>query len=232
MWPREVPIRRKVSGRKMTSADIRILCVAVWSALIPAHLSATQSHSNDAVVAAADRFLATLTKEQRQQTVYSYDDKMQRARWSNFPTGIVARGGISFRQMTPTQRAAALSLLRTVLSPMGYEKVDQIRKADDDFKENGSKRGPPRGGAPPPGANSGPPNAPAGPPGGGPGRSPPPGGLLFGSDLYYISILGQPSATQPWMLQFGGHHLALNISLSGSKGVMTPSLTGAQPAGA
>jgi hypothetical protein len=32
------------------------------------------------------------------------------------------------------------------------------------------------------------------------------------------------------MLQFGGHHLALNITISGSKGVMTPSLTGAQPA--
>ena len=53
---------------------------------------------------------------------------------------------------------------------------------------------------------------------------------LFGSDLYYISFLGKPSATVPWMLQFGGHHLALNITIAGSKGVMTPSLTGAQPA--
>jgi hypothetical protein len=32
------------------------------------------------------------------------------------------------------------------------------------------------------------------------------------------------------MLQFGGHHLALNITIAGTKGVMTPSLTGAQPA--
>jgi len=32
------------------------------------------------------------------------------------------------------------------------------------------------------------------------------------------------------MLQFGGHHLALNITIIGSKGIMTPSLTGAQPA--
>jgi len=31
---------------------------------------------------------------------------------------------------------------------------------------------------------------------------------LFGKDLYYISILGTPSETAPWMLQFGGHHLA------------------------
>jgi hypothetical protein len=53
---------------------------------------------------------------------------------------------------------------------------------------------------------------------------------MFGSDLYYISILGMPSTTSPWMLQFGGHHLALNITIAGSRGVLTPTLTGAQPA--
>jgi hypothetical protein len=31
------------------------------------------------------------------------------------------------------------------------------------------------------------------------------------------------------MLQFGGHHLALNITIAGSQGVLTPTLTGAQP---
>ena len=53
---------------------------------------------------------------------------------------------------------------------------------------------------------------------------------MFGSNLYYISFLGTPSATKPWMLQFGGHHLALNITMAGNKGVLTPTLTGAQPA--
>jgi hypothetical protein len=53
---------------------------------------------------------------------------------------------------------------------------------------------------------------------------------MFGSDLYYISFLGAPSTTNPWMLQFGGHHLALNITIAESKGVLTPTLTGAQPA--
>ena len=55
-------------------------------------------------------------------------------------------------------------------------------------------------------------------------------GDLFGRDLYFISFLGQPSTTAPWMLQFGGHHLALNITIAGSAGVLTPTLTGAQPA--
>jgi hypothetical protein len=53
---------------------------------------------------------------------------------------------------------------------------------------------------------------------------------MFGEDLYYISILGTPSAKEPWMLQFGGHHLALNITIAGERGVLTPTLTGAQPA--
>ena len=53
---------------------------------------------------------------------------------------------------------------------------------------------------------------------------------MFGSDLYYLSFLGMPSEKSPWMLQFGGHHLALNLTIYGDQGVLTPSLTGAQPA--
>lgn len=53
---------------------------------------------------------------------------------------------------------------------------------------------------------------------------------MFGKDLYFVSILGTPSETAPWMLQFGGHHLALNITIIGERGVLTPSLTAAQPA--
>ena len=55
-------------------------------------------------------------------------------------------------------------------------------------------------------------------------------GGMFGRDLFYISILGKPSLKDPWMLQFGGHHLALNITMVGSEGILTPSLTAAQPA--
>lgn len=53
---------------------------------------------------------------------------------------------------------------------------------------------------------------------------------MFGKDLFFLSILGTPSEKTPWMLQFGGHHLALNITIAGEQGVLTPSLTAAQPA--
>lgn len=51
-----------------------------------------------------------------------------------------------------------------------------------------------------------------------------------GTAAYTIAIFGDPSTTKPWMVEFGGHHLALNIVIAGPHGVMTPTLTGAQPA--
>jgi Protein of unknown function (DUF3500) len=204
--------------------------------LLPFGASAQQAANTARIVEAANNFLATLDADQRKQVVYAFDDNAQRARWSNFPTGVVPRGGINLKQMTEPQQTAALKLMSVVLSPMGMEKVNQIRQADDDFKANGSKRGPggrgARGrGGPPSGGQNGPApggRGPGGPGGrGGPGGS---GGDMFGSSLYYISFLGTPSINQPWMLQFGGHHLALNITIAGSNGVLTPTLTGAQPA--
>ena len=56
------------------------------------------------------------------------------------------------------------------------------------------------------------------------------GSPMFGRDLFYISFLGKPSVKDPWMLQFGGHHLALNITMAGVDRILTPSLTAAQPA--
>jgi hypothetical protein len=216
----------------------RLLTIAaaiLFSITAPAKAQQTAAIAD--IARAANTFLSSLSTEQRQKVLYAFDDAKQRARWSNLPTGFVPRGGISLKQMSALQRDAAMKMLATVLSPMGLEKVNEIREADDDFKANGSKRGPGGGGGrpptgPPPGGQSGPPPQFRGP--GGPGA---PGGRppfssddMFGSDLYYISFLGKPSTTDPWMLQFGGHHLALNITIAGSQGVLTPTLTGAQPA--
>ena len=56
------------------------------------------------------------------------------------------------------------------------------------------------------------------------------GGPAFGQDEYYLAYLGAPSTTTPWMLQYGGHHLAINLTMSGSQATMAPSLPAAQPA--
>ena len=53
---------------------------------------------------------------------------------------------------------------------------------------------------------------------------------MFGRDLYYLAIFGKPSETDPWMVQFGGHHLGVNVTVVGKHFVLTPTHTGAQPA--
>lgn len=148
------------------------------------------------IVKAANAFLATLNDEQRKREVYAFDDARQRARWSNFPAGVVPRGGIQLLAMSKEQKEAAMTLVATALSKKGFEKVQAIMAADDVFKRTEGARDE----------------------------------SLFGSDLYSVAILGTPSETKPWMLQFGGHHLAINLTVLGDEGVLTPTLTGAQPA--
>lgn len=183
------------------------------------------------IVAAAKTFLSTLDDKQRQSVLFAFDDEKQRQRWSNFPIAVVPRAGVSLKEMNTAQSSAAMALVAATLSPSGFEKVQQIMEGDEVNKNTdkgppGNRGGRPRGGTggPPPFGNGGPPPAGRGGPrqfGNGP---------MFGKDLYFISILGTPSETEPWMLQFGGHHLALNITIAGERGVLTPTLTGAQPA--
>jgi len=51
-----------------------------------------------------------------------------------------------------------------------------------------------------------------------------------GRAAYTLAIFGEPSAAKLWMVQFGGHHLALNVTMFGEHGVLAPVLTGALPA--
>jgi hypothetical protein len=53
--------------------------------------------------------------------------------------------------------------------------------------------------------------------------------MRFGTDNFYLALFGKPSPTQPWMVQFGGHHLGLNVTVVGKETVLTPTHTGAQP---
>jgi Protein of unknown function (DUF3500) len=53
---------------------------------------------------------------------------------------------------------------------------------------------------------------------------------VAGRAAYTFAIFGTPSVDAPWMVQFGGHHLALNIVMVGEHGVLAPMLTGCLPA--
>jgi hypothetical protein len=125
-----------------------------------------------------------------------------------------------------------MALVSSALSARGFEKVQQIMEGDEINKITDTAPRPGLNGGPGPGGNNGGGPPPGPPPAGAPGanRRIPWDGPIFGKDLYYISILGKPSEKDPWMLKFGGHHLALNITIAGERGILTPTLTGAQPA--
>ncbi|SDH02809.1 Protein of unknown function [Pseudomonas flavescens] len=112
--------------------------------------------------------------------------------WSNYPVSDVPRPGLQLGNLNDAQRAAALHLLQTLLSPQGYQKVLDIMGSDQALSEGGTN-------------------------------------YASGTAYYTLGIFGTPSASAPWMVQFGGHHLGLNVVIVGARGVLTPTLTGAQP---
>ena len=51
----------------------------------------------------------------------------------------------------------------------------------------------------------------------------------YGEWQYYITVMGQPSATEPWGWQFDGHHVIINYFVLGDQVVMTPFFAGSEP---
>jgi len=45
----------------------------------------------------------------------------------------------------------------------------------------------------------------------------------FGAENYWLALFGKPSATEPWGLQFDGHHIAINLAFHGEHMDMSPS---------
>ena len=156
-------------------------------------------------VAAAEAFLATLDPSQRVKANLDLNEKT-RTVWSNLPSGITMqvgateRNGLKLAAMTPAQEKAALALVAATLSRDGFQKAMNIVDADQVLE-----------------TRSAPARAPTAP-------------IRFGRGEYYVSILGKPSTTDLWMIQFGGHHLAINVTLAARQNVLTPTHTGTQPA--
>lgn len=51
----------------------------------------------------------------------------------------------------------------------------------------------------------------------------------FGTENFSVVIFGEPSTTDPWAFQLDGHHVGVNVSLTGEKLTMSPSFIGTQP---
>jgi hypothetical protein len=174
------------------------------------------------VVDAGEAFLATLSDEQRAIAQIELKPRLA-VRWTNFPGGSNVRNGVFFRDLKPEQVEAAMKVARVALGEEGFARYQEVRAADDAFAKGRGGRGP--GGPGGRGRGPGGPGGAAQKKGGGPGG----GGGNFGSMNYMIAFLGKPSKTTPWILQLGGHHLAINIYYKGTTGAATPYHVAAQP---
>jgi hypothetical protein len=51
----------------------------------------------------------------------------------------------------------------------------------------------------------------------------------YGEWLYWITVMGDPSETEPWGWQLDGHHVIINYFVLGDQVVMTPLFVGSEP---
>ncbi|KAB7728627.1 DUF3500 domain-containing protein [Rudanella paleaurantiibacter] len=94
-----------------------------WAALA----QSAASTANDAMREAARQFAQTLSAEQKQLAIFTFDHD-ERFVWHYTP---VSRKGLSMKGMTEPQRRAALALLRTGLSDEGYRKALDIMDTEN-----------------------------------------------------------------------------------------------------
>ncbi|WP_435130706.1 DUF3500 domain-containing protein [Actinacidiphila sp. bgisy144] len=144
------------------------------------------------VIAAAEKFLAALTDDQKSATQFGIHSTEWRL-WSNLDPGGFKRQGVSLADLTDDQNALGTALLRAALSADGLETTENIRRIN---LAAGTLVG-----------NSD----------------------TFNDVLYYWTVMGTPSATEPWGFQFDGHHLVVNYFVLGDQVVMSPCFWGTEP---
>ncbi|RZL07018.1 MAG: DUF3500 domain-containing protein [Hymenobacter sp.] len=162
---------------------------------------ATQTTSVGDVATAANAFIATLSQAQQATLLQTFNSTNVK-KWSNLPCGSQCRIGLQLSSLTATQQAAALAVVQAATGTGSGEGYDEIQKirAADDYLA----------------ANG--------------------GGSGYGSGIYFIAFLVTNTsnttigATDQWMLQFGGHHLATNITFgNGYITGPTPKFEGVEP---
>lgn len=147
--------------------------------------------STEPVWRAARDFLGSLSPMDRARTLFPVDDPEWR-KWMN--QHFYLRQGMAFKDMTDSQREAALALLGASLSARGLKLTRDIMRLNhtlgelnqDNFEE-------------------------------------------YGEWLYWITVMGEPSATEPWGWQLDGHHVIINYFVLGDQVVMTPLFVGSEP---
>ncbi|HTQ53670.1 MAG TPA: DUF3500 domain-containing protein [Bryobacteraceae bacterium] len=84
-------------------------------------------NSSSLMADAANRFLASLTPEQRAKATFGFEEG-ERQNWHYVP---IERKGLALREMTPAQKHLATALLSAGLSQQGFLKAETIMSLED-----------------------------------------------------------------------------------------------------
>jgi hypothetical protein len=147
--------------------------------------------STDPVRKAADAFLASLSADQRAKTTFPVDDDEWR-KWMN--QHFYVRQGVSFLELSSSQRDAGIALLRSALSARGLKLTRDVMRLNETLGELNNNNF-----------------------------------EEYGEWRYHLTVMGKPSATEPWGWQFDGHHMIINYFVLGDQVVMTPFFAGSEP---
>jgi len=178
------------------------LAIVVIAALPMARVIAS-ARAASGMASAADKFVASLTPEQKQQAVLPLEGE-EPTRWHYIPNEMFPRKGLQLKDMTEAQRTLAHDLMQSGLSQRGFMTATSIMALEDVLRAIESAAGDP--------------NA---------------GGRRFARNPleYYFTVFGTPAAKGTWGWRVNGHHLSLNFTITNGTGVATsPTFFGSNPA--
>ena len=184
---------------------LRSVRFVLWLGCVLAYFAATHAadRSPANMANAANKFLSSLTPEQKQAAAYAFDNVAERERFGFVPTEMHPRIGLTIDKMTPPQREAAHNLLKSGLSQKGYMTTTSIMELEALL------------------------NAIENPPGAKPPARPLERNPLEGR----VWVFGTPSAKGTWGWKVEGHHVSLNFTIvNGSMVASAPHFFGSNPA--
>ena len=190
--------------KSLHSPRLLLAATLIAAGAIGSTIAAERSSST--MAAAATRFLAGLTPEQRQQATFAFDSD-ERLHWHFIPTETFPRKGLTVKEMTEPQRKLAHDLLKAGLSQRGYLTASSIMDLETVL---GALEAAQRAAA-------------ATPP-----RSAP---LVRDPERYFFSVFGTPSPADTWGWRVEGHHVSLHFTVvKGTMVASSPSFFGSNPA--
>lgn len=185
----------------MKSIKLVLALLALAVVVGIAYVAQDTTTSGGNMVAAAEKFVATLTADQKKQALFDFNDK-ERFNWHFIPlqdkqTRKYTRKGLPLEEMTADQKKAALALVKAGTSESGNVAVTTIMSLEAILLEQ-----------------EGPKSA-----------------MVRNPGWYFFTIFGTPSKTGKWGWRVEGHHLSMNFTMEGTQVVSsTPCFFGANPA--